>query len=135
MQVPGFLARRFYVAGSLRNTATGFQLQAQNPMGAGTLVGIGHLSVDSRRIPPEAVSAVRDGDPTPLHAKDVSPRQPIRVAVGDRITLFVAGQTLAPGHHRLEVELYEVNMGRLRFTIGDDLAPGSPAADGAAGRD
>ena len=122
MQVPGFLARRFYVAGSLRNTATGFQLQAQNPMGAGTLVGIGKLSVDGRQIPAEAVSAVRDGDPTPLHAKDVSPRQPIRVAVGDRITLFVAGQPLPPGRHRLDVELYEVNMGRLRFSISDDLA-------------
>src|SRR3990172_12297755 len=114
MQVPGFLARRFYVAGSLRNTETGFQLQAQNPMGAGTLVGIGRLSVDDHPIPVEAVSAVRDGDPTPLHATDVSPRRPIRVAVGDRVTLFVAGQTLAPGRHRLDVELYELNMGRLR---------------------
>ena len=122
MQVPGFLARRFYVAGSLRNTATGFQLQAQNPMGAGTLVGIGRLSVDDRVIPVEAVSAVREGDPSPMHAKDVSPRTPIRVAVGDRVTLFVAGQTLAPGRHRLDVELYEVNMGRLRFSISDDLA-------------
>jgi hypothetical protein len=121
MQVPGFLARRFYVAGSLRNTATGFQLQARNPMGAGTLVRIGRLSVDDRQIPVEAVSAVRDGDPTPLQASEVSPRQPIRVAVGDRITLFVAGQTLAPGRHRLDVELYEVNMGRLRFSISDDL--------------
>lgn len=122
MQVPGFLARRFYVAGSLRNTPTGFQLQAQNPMGAGTLVGIGRLDVDGRHIPVEAVSAVRDGDPTPLHASEVTPRRPIRVAVGDRITLFVEGQTLAPGKHRLEVELYEVNMGRLRFSISDNLA-------------
>ena len=122
MQVPGFLARRFYVAGSLRNTPTGFRLQAQNPMGAGTLVGIGRLDVDGRAIPVEAVSAVRDGDATPLHAKEVSPRNPIRVAVGDRITLFVEGQGLAAGRHRLEVELYEVNMGRLRFSITDDLA-------------
>jgi len=125
MQVPGFLARRFYVAGSLRNTTDGFQLQAQNPMGAGTLVGIGRLSVDNHVIPTESVSAVRDGDPTPMHAKDVSPRAPIRVAVGDRVTLFIAGRTLAPGRHRLDVELYEVNMGRLRFSISDDLAPGS----------
>ena len=83
MNVPGFLARRFYVSGSLRNTPTGFLLQAQNPMGAGTLVGIGRLDVDGRAIPVEAVSAVRDGDATPLHAKDVSPRNPIRVAVGN----------------------------------------------------
>jgi hypothetical protein len=121
MQVPGFLARRFYVAGSLRNTSTGFQLQAQNPMGAGTLVGIGRLSVDDRQIPVADVSAVRDGDPTPLHASDVSPRHPIHVAVGERITLFVAGQTLVTGRHRLDVELYELNIGRLRFSISDDV--------------
>ena len=125
MNVPGFLARRFYVAGSLRNTETGFQLQAQNPMGAGTLVGIGRLSVDGRQVPAEAVSAVRDGDPTPMHAKDVSPRAPIHVAVGDRVTLFIAGQTLAAGRHRLDVELVEVNIGRLRFSISDDLAVGA----------
>jgi len=122
MQVPGFLARRFYVAGSLRNTASGFQLQAQNPMGAGTLVGIGRLSVDGRAIAVGAVSAVRDGDETPLQASEVSPRRPIRVAVGDRITLFVTGEPLARGRHRLDVELYEVNMGRLRFSISDDLS-------------
>ena len=38
------------------------------------------------------------------------------------MTLFVEGKALAAGRHRLEVELYEVNMGRLRFSITDDLA-------------
>lgn len=124
MQVPGFLARRFYVAGSLRNTPTGFSLQATNPMGAGTLVGIGRLLVDDRSIPAASVSAVRDGDPTPLRAAEVSPRRPIQVALGDRVTLFVEGPALAPGRHRLDVELFELNLGRLRFSISDDLADG-----------
>ena len=51
MNIPGFLARQFYVAGSLRNTATGWELQAQNPMGSGTLVGVGKMRVDGRDIP------------------------------------------------------------------------------------
>ncbi|HEY8169170.1 MAG TPA: hypothetical protein VIF84_10685 [Candidatus Limnocylindrales bacterium] len=125
MNVPGFLAKRFYVAGSLRNTASGFSLQAQNPMGSGTLVGIGRLSVDGEAIPVEAVSAVRDGDPTPLLASEVSPRRPIRVVVGDRITLSIAGRTLSPGRHKLDVELVEVDIGRLKFSISDDLAAGA----------
>ena len=73
-------------------------------MGAGTLVGIGRLSVDGSQIGVEAVSMVRHGDATLLQAADVPPRRPIRVAVGDRITLFVDGLTLAPGRHRLDVE-------------------------------
>ena len=124
MHVPGFLARRFYVTGSLRNTEDGFSLQAQNPMGDGTLVGIGRLRVDGRAIATASVSAVRDGDPTALQASEVSPRQPIRVNLGDRVTLFVEGPALSPGRHRLEVELYELNLGRLSFSISDDLTGG-----------
>ena len=122
VQVPAFLARQFYEAGSLRNTASGFSLQARNPMGGGMLVGIGRLVVDGRRIPVGAVSALRDGETDPILASEVSPRKPIRVAVGDRITLFVTGEPLAPGKHRLEVELFEVNLGALRFAIDDRLA-------------
>ncbi len=51
---PGFIARQFYVAGSLRNTDTGWELQAQNPMGEGMLVGVGRMHVDGREIPPRA---------------------------------------------------------------------------------
>ena len=40
MNIPGFIARQFYVSGSLRNTDTGWELQATNPMGDGVLVGV-----------------------------------------------------------------------------------------------
>ena len=122
MEVPSFLARQFYVAGSLRNTAHGFSLEARNPMGAGTLVGIGRLAVDGRAIAPEAVSALREGTREPIRAVEVTRFQPIKVAKGDRVTLHVAGETLAPGQHRLEVELFELNLGALRFAINDPVA-------------
>ena len=51
MNIPGFLARQFYVSGSLRNTDTGWELQAHNPMGDGTLVGVGTIKVDDTVIP------------------------------------------------------------------------------------
>ena len=72
MNIPGFIARQFYVAGSLRNTATGWELQAQNPMGAGMLVGVGRMHVDGREIPAETVTAQRSGDETPIRATEVS---------------------------------------------------------------
>jgi len=122
MQVPSFMARKFYVAGSLRNTAGGFSLQAQNPLGSGTLVGVGTISVDGHAIPPEAVSALREGEAEPIRAIDLSRLHPIRVAVGDRVTLQVAGDHLASGEHKLEVELHELNLGALRFSISDRLA-------------
>ena len=127
VQIPGFIARQFYVSGSLRNTESGWELQAQNPMGDGTLVGIGYLRVDGVQIPAAAVSARRSGDPDPIRAEEVSRARPVSVFKGDRVTLAVDGDALAPGEHKLEVELYELNMGRLAFAISDRI--GDPAAD------
>ena len=122
MKIPGFIARQFYVAGSLRNTDHGFQLQAQNPMGDGVLVGVGQLRVDGRDIDPSAVTAQRPTDPSPLSAQDVSPTNPVSVTKGDRVTLHVEGAPLAPGEHELEVELHERNLGQLSFSISDRIA-------------
>ena len=122
MNIPGFIARQFYVAGSLRNTDTGFELRATNPMGAGTLVGVGQLRVDGRDIPAAAVTARRSGDETPIRATDVSRLKPVTVFKGDEVTLHVDGELLPAGEHKLEVVLFELNMGRLAFSITDHIA-------------
>jgi len=122
VNIPGFLARQFYVAGSLRNTATGWELQAQNPMGAGTLVGVGRMQVDGRDIPAEAVTARRSGDETPIKATEISRMRPVSVFKGDNVTLHVEGEPLAAGEHELDVELFEINLGRLSFSISDHVA-------------
>ena len=124
MNVPGFIARQFYVSGSLRNTPRGFQLEAQNPMGDGTLVGVGRIRVDGSEIPVDAVTAQLAGTPTPIRAAEVTVASPIRVSKGDRVTLHVDGPQLNPGDHRLEVELYELNLGRLAFSLTDRLSDG-----------
>ncbi len=120
MNVPGFIARQFYVQGSLRNTDSGWQLQAQNSLSDGMLVGVGAMSVDGHAIDPAAVSARRD-DGEVIKASDVSRTNPVRVARGDRVTLHVDGAPLAPGAHKLDVELYEINLGRLSFSISDQV--------------
>ena len=122
MRIPGFIARQFYVAGSLRNTGDGFQLQAQNPMGDGVLVGVGQMRVDGRDISPADVTALRPGDPIPISATDVDAAHPVEVARGDRVTLHVSGPPLTSGEHHLEVELFERNLGQLSFAISDNVA-------------
>jgi hydroxymethylglutaryl-CoA reductase (NADPH) len=122
MDVPGFLVRQFYVKGSLRNSERGFELQARNPMGDGALVGVGRLAIDGQSIPAGSVRALREGDDAPIQASEVSPQRPIRVRQGDRVTLLVDGPRLERGEHRLEVELDELNLGRLRFSVRDRLS-------------
>jgi hypothetical protein len=122
MKVPGFIARSFYVAGSLRNTDHGFELQAQNPMGNGVLTGVGQMLVDGRAIDPASVTAQRVGDAAPISARDVSAANPVTVSKGDRVTLHIDGAPLTPGQHELDVELTEANLGQLSFSISDTVA-------------
>jgi hypothetical protein len=123
VNVPGFIARQFYVSGSLRNEPTGFRLEAHNPMGDGVLVGVGRLAIDGNTIPPDAVTATRTGGTETVRAADVSASNPIPVRKGDRVMFHVAGEQLKPGEHRLEVELFEVNLGQLRLSLSDRLTP------------
>ncbi len=116
-----FFARQFYVTGSLRNTDSGWELQAHNPMGSGTLVGVGKMRVDGRDIPAEAVTAQRSGEAEPIRAQDVSRTRPVSIFKGDRVTLAVEGEPLDPGEHKLEIELFELNLGRLSFSISDRI--------------
>jgi hypothetical protein len=122
MRVPDFLARQFYVAGSLRNRTDGFELQATNGMGDGTLVGIGPVEVDGRAIDISALSAVRTGEAERIPASSLSRMNPIHVRRGDRVTLIVEGPPLPPGQHELRVRLVELNLGALDFSIRDTLA-------------
>jgi hypothetical protein len=121
VNIPGFLARQFYVAHSLKNTATGWEVQAQNPMGAGTLTGVGKMRVDGLDIPAENVTAQRSGDAQPIRAQEVTRYKPVSVFKGDHVTLHVTGAPLTPGEHTLDVELFELNLGRLSFSITDTV--------------
>jgi hypothetical protein len=123
VRVPEFLVRQFYVPGSLRNETGGFCLQATNPIGDGTLVGIGRISVDGRVVDPAAVSATRAGDGTRHRAADVTRRSPVAFRRGDVVTFHVAGPPLAPGSHAFEVEVFELNMGRLLLALTDTIDP------------
>lgn len=128
MRVPGFLLRQLYVQGSLRNEPDGFCLRARNPFGDGTLVRIGTIRVDGQDIAPEDVSARRDGDSTVYQALDVSPSAPVTFRRGDEVTFHVAGWHLEDGEHHLELEVDEVNLGRVSLGIDDHVGEVTRAA-------
>ncbi len=130
MRVPGFLLRQLYVQGSLRNEPGGFSLQARNPLGDGTLVRVGRISVDGQDIAPDEVSATRGGDPTTYRAVDVSPTSPVTFRRGDVVTFHVTGWKLEPGDHDLELEVDELNLGHVSLAIRDRVdVPTAPPAD------
>ena len=121
MRVPDFLVRQFYVPGSLRTGDDGFSLQARNGMGDGTLVGIGRVIVDGVTIDPERISATRAGDDTVYRAVEVTRTSPVSFGRGDVVTFHIDGHPLAPGEHRFEVEIFELNVGSLQLTLKDSI--------------
>ncbi len=123
MRVPDFLVRQFYVAGSLQHDGDGFRLQARNGMGDGTLVGIGRVVVDGTVIEPTAISAARVGEETVYQAGEVSRMRPVSFGRGDVVTFHIAGHRLAPGEHRFEVEVVELNAGSLQLALKDSIGP------------
>jgi hypothetical protein len=123
MRVPDFLVRQFYVAGSLQAEDGGFRLQARNGIGNGTLVGIGRVSVDGTDIDLASVTATREGDPAIHRAADVSRHAPVAFTRGDLVTFHVARHPLAPGRHRFEVEIAELNAGALTLSVTDEVRP------------
>ena len=124
MRVPSFLARQFYVPGSLRNTATGFSVQARNAMADGMLVGIGAISIDGVAIQPAAVTARREGEDATYRATDLSTASPVAFRKGDVVTFDFAGFALNAGAHQLDVELVERDLGALSLSFSETVAPG-----------
>lgn len=124
MRVPDFLVRQFYVAGSLQHEGDGFRVKARNGMGDGTLVGIGKISVDGTTIDPADISATLDGHDEVHRASEVSRAAPVSFAKGDVVAFHIANHALAEGEHQFEVEIYEVNLGRVTLALRDRVANG-----------
>ena len=53
--IPGFILKRFYVGGSLRNTAEGFEFALRNFIGTGTVLEVTGLDVDGTARPAHAI--------------------------------------------------------------------------------
>src|SRR3954452_12723186 len=100
MRVPGFLVRQFYVGGSLRNAGDGFELQARNPMGDGSLVGIRRIAVDGTGVEPTAGTATRNGSNDVIRAAAVTRETPVSFRKGDAVTFHIAGKPLSAGKHK-----------------------------------
>ena len=118
--MPAFLLDRLYVRGSLKNTATGFELTIQNTLAPGTIVGIELLRVDGEEYALERIrAALPDG--TQLSNSELSVQSPLRFAVGDRVTIQVDGAPLSPGLHKLVISPKTKETGVLHIRAADNI--------------
>ena len=119
ISVPGFLLRRLYVKGSLRNAAGGFEFELKNSLGSGYAYKLWPLKLDGEELPADSTFFRIDGEETGF--ADVSRDNTFTLAMNKIITIRAAGATLEPGPHKLEMGFDVPGLGTLRFDLTDTV--------------
>ena len=117
VSVPGFLLRRLYVKGSLKNAENGFEFQLRNRLGSGYARKMLPLAVDGEEVPLEATYFIVDGQETPFSM--VSESNTFTLALNKAITIQVDGMALEPGPHKIGMGFEVPGLGALRFAFND----------------
>ena len=122
VSVPGFLLRRLYVKGSLKNARVGFEFQLMNSLGSGYSTKVWPLKVDGDEIPAERTYFIINGKETPF--SDVSPDNTFALEVNRAIIIWADVAPLQPGVHKVEMGFDVPGLGSLKFDFSDEVADG-----------
>lgn len=117
VSVPGFLLRRLYVKGSLKNTALGFEFQLLNKLGSGYARGMVPITVDGEEQDMARCYFILDDKETPFN--QVSKDNTFTLAVNKEITVWVDGVTLEPGARKIGMGFEIPGLGSMKFDFTD----------------
>src|SRR5262245_20140994 len=131
MQVPGFLLRRLYVKGSLRNIDGGYELDLKNSLGSGYAEQVLPLTLDGAGVPLEAAGFIVDGEAIRFDA--VTAEKTITLAMGRVVTIRVEGDPIPAGKHKIGIGFVVTGMGKMQFDVTDAVAEATPEAADVAG--
>lgn len=129
--LPATLLSRFYIAHSLCNNASGFELAFKNRLAPSTLVGVGPLTVDSQDYAGDVLTVrlerppARHGRlPEPLvwAATDVTAQRALPFDLNTIVRVAVTGHRLLPGQHDIALVLRFKEVGDIVVAVVDQLA-------------
>lgn len=122
VSVPGFLLRRLYVKGSLKNAVGGFEFELRNNLGSGYSTKMWPLKLDGREIPDDRSYFTIDGKETPFSA--VSQDNTFTLEIDKTIVIWTDGVPLDPGVHTVEMAFDVPGLGTMRFDFTDEATGG-----------
>ena len=117
VSVPGFLLRRLYLKGSLRNTADGFEFQLKNNLGSGYAHKVWPMVLDGTDVPLDGCSFEEGGRRIEFAA--VSKENTLTLAMNKAVTVMVQGATLEPGPRKVGMAFDVPGLGTLKFDFTD----------------
>ena len=119
VSIPGFILRRLYVKGSLRNTGSGFEFQILNKLGSGQARRLLPLTVDGDDLPLEACAFQFDGEAVSF--QEVSKEKPFAMALNKATVISASGVTLSEGSHTIGMSFEVGGFGILKFDFVDSV--------------
>ncbi|GAB3567819.1 hydroxymethylglutaryl-CoA reductase [Spirosoma luteolum] len=123
--IPAVLVRQLYTRSSLRNTADGFTFSLKNRLADARFTGLVYARIDGVDYPASAFTLEPEGaDPMPLLA--ISADRPLAFPLRRSVRVRATGQPLAPGTHRLAIQLQTQPFGLITLTVDDELQPAEP---------
>lgn len=122
VSVPGFILRRLYVKGSLKNAAAGFEFELRNILGSGYSTKVWPLKLDGEELQATASYFIVGGKETPF--SDVSADNTFSLEINKTITVWTDGAALEPGVHTIEMGFDVPGLGTMRFDFTDEVADG-----------
>ena len=120
MQLPAFMLKQFYRAGSLQNVAEAFEFTLTNPVMPATIVEILEVSVGGKGYDLSGIVFAQDA--VLREATAVSSAMPVDFKKGALVTVMVQGQNLAPGSHALVVKVKTEEFGPLKVEVQDAIS-------------
>ena len=123
VSVPGFLLRKLYVKGSLRNAEDGFEFELRNGLGSGYAYKLWPLTVDGDEVLADRAYFELEGERTAF--SEVSREKTFTLAMGKTITIQAHSvPKLAPGPHKVGMGFDVPGLGTLRFDFTDSVEDG-----------
>jgi hypothetical protein len=117
---PSSMLAKLFVKGSLKNTEDGFELKLKNIIDSGTLVGLGPLVVDEVSYPP-TVCRVKVGEKE-VSGDQITRTSPVSVRAFVEIRVRVQAEPLQPGDHKLTLQVFTNEAGKLQFSVTEPLS-------------
>ena len=119
MQIPAFLLRKLYIKGSLENVDDGFTFKLKNSLSPGTTTEVAPIKVNDTEYGLDSTTVRSEG--VEILGSDISEDNTFPIKVGVEIEIFVKGDSLPEGEHKIDISLTTKEAGTLAFDVTDSI--------------
>ncbi|MHA2024701.1 MAG: hypothetical protein ACW98U_02275 [Candidatus Thorarchaeota archaeon] len=119
MQIPAFLLRKLYIKGSLENVEGGFSLKLKNSLSPGTTTAVAPIKVNDNEYGLDVTTISSEG--VEILGSEISEDNTFPIKVGVEIVIFVKGDPLPEGEHKIDLSLKTKEAGTLAFDVTDSI--------------